>query len=90
MNGEQVVRKRFASEIELKTGVYTALIKYLEEKELISTVPFDASACAGASMDDLDPEKIAEFVRTAKAKRGFPLSDQSNPDVTIQVIGFIG
>lgn len=77
---KEVVRKKFASEIELKTRVYAALIRYLEEKEFIRTGPFDASACAGASLDDLDFEKIAEFVRTAKAKRGFPLSAQSKPD----------
>jgi ATP-dependent DNA helicase RecG len=77
---QEVVRKMFGSEIELKSGVYVSLIKYLEDKEFIRTGPFDASICRSATLDDLDNEKIAEFVRIAKTKRGFPLSDQSAPE----------
>lgn len=77
---QEVVRKMFGSEIELKSGVYVSLIKYLEDKEFIRTGPFDASICRSATMEDLDFEKIAEFVRIAKSKRGFPLSDQAAPE----------
>ena len=86
---KEVVRRKFASEDELKAGVYVALIRYLEEKGLIRTGPFDASVCEGATLDDLDPEKIAEFVRMAKAKRGFPLSAESKPEKTLTHLNLI-
>ena len=76
---QEVVRKKFSSDIELKTGVYTALIRYLEQKNLIYSVSFDASNCIFATMDDIDTEKIIEFVRIAKSKRGFPLSIEPSP-----------
>jgi hypothetical protein len=48
------------------------LIHYLEEKEFIRTTPFDATVHTRAVMDDLDRQKITDFVGIAKAKRGFP------------------
>ena len=77
-----VVRKRFASSLELKTAVYVALIRYLEEKEYIRTAPFDATLHARATLEDLDSQKIKEFVGIAGAKRGFPFSSDS-PSETI-------
>ena len=77
-----VVRKRFASPLELKTAVYVSLIRYLEEKEYIRTTPFDATLHTRAVMADLDSQKIAAFVGVARAKRGFPFSVES-PSETI-------
>jgi ATP-dependent DNA helicase RecG len=72
-----VVRKQFASIIELKTAVYASLIHYLEEKEFIRTGPFDAMVCHTATDSDIDFEKVRQFVHIAKAKRAFPLSAES-------------
>lgn len=77
-----VVRKRFASNLELKTAVYVSLIRYLEENEYIRTTPFDATLHTRAVIADLDSEKIAAFVGIASAKRGFPFSAES-PSETI-------
>ncbi|HQP52393.1 MAG TPA: DUF4062 domain-containing protein, partial [Syntrophorhabdaceae bacterium] len=74
-----VVRKRFIDAAELKTAVYAALINLLEEKELIRTGPFDATLCRDATLDDIDPERLQWFVRTAQGKRGFPLSHGDPP-----------
>ncbi len=71
---EVLIRKRFNSVDELKSAVYAALVRYLEEKEIIRVGPFDASFNALAKPNDLDPEKVKQFVRSAKAKRGFPSS----------------
>ncbi|WP_291098296.1 MULTISPECIES: DUF4062 domain-containing protein [unclassified Flavobacterium] len=79
---QRVVRKRFGSMLELKTGVYVSLIRYLEENEYIRTAPFDATLHRSASIADLDAEKIKEFVGIARSKRGFPFSAES-PSVTI-------
>jgi ATP-dependent DNA helicase RecG len=69
----EVVRRRFASIPELTAELYAALVQYLEDHELIRTGPFDASACAGATVADLDPDRIATFLARARAARGFPL-----------------
>ena len=69
-----VVRNKFTSASELKTAVYASLVKLLEDKELIRSGPFDATICKGATLDDIEPERIEWFVQTAQSKRGFPLS----------------
>ncbi len=73
----EVVRKRFSSVSELKAGVYAALIKFLEEKEIIRTGPFDASSCFSARLEDIDADKIISFISLAKTNRGFPLAHES-------------
>lgn len=73
------MRKKFSSVDELRTVVYASLVRYLEEKEIIRTGPFDATLSEKADIHDIDIEKIQSFVRLAKAKRGFPLSETENP-----------
>ena len=58
--------------------MYAALIQYLEEHDLIRTGPFDSAPCRKAKLDDLDEDKIALFVRSAKKSRGFPLAENSS------------
>lgn len=76
----EVIRKKFASSSELKTAVYASMVRYLEEKDHIRTGPFDASPCINATLEDIDSEKIKEFILLAKSKRGFPLPATSDPD----------
>jgi len=71
--GINLVRKRFNSGDDLRSGVYVSLVNYLKEKEIIRTVPFDAAVNESATMEDLEEDKIREFVHIARAKRGFPL-----------------
>jgi len=73
-----LVRKHFSSIISLKTAVYNALIKYLEEKEIIRTLPFDASVHQQSEISDLDKDRIVEFVKLARSKRGFSLHENSD------------
>jgi len=70
-----LIRKQFSSTHELKAAVYASLLHYLEEKEIIRTVPFDASTDSKSSISDLEPEKITDFVRIARSKRGFKLQE---------------
>ena len=74
---QEILRKKFSDLSELKTAVYSSLVRYLEEKELIRTGPFDASICATADVSDLEAEKIVRFTTIAKSKRGFPLRPES-------------
>lgn len=71
---QSVVRKTFSSYEELQEAVYDSLIRYLEENDYIRKLPFDASICHGATIDDIDCAKLEHFVMLAKAHRGFPLS----------------
>ena len=72
-----VVRKEFSSFSDLKVSVYTSLVRYLEENGYIRTSPFDATFNKKASMDDLNVQKIKDFVVVTRRKRGFPLSEDA-------------
>ena len=70
---EDVVRKGFVGYDDLRTAVYAALAKCLEDKGFINVLPFDASKTAGVTMKDLSVAKMRDFIRTAREKRQFPL-----------------
>lgn len=78
--GGELIRRRFTTTAELIGGVYASLVQYLEQRELIRNEPFDASACRGASLPDLDPERMVWFLREARRARGFPLSENAASD----------
>ena len=80
---QTVVRKQFNSLMELKTAVYTSLVRYLEEIEYIHTSPFDATLNRIATLADLYTHKISEFVVVAKKKRAFPLPVESSPETVL-------
>lgn len=71
---QSVVRKKFVSYEDLRSGVYAALVRYLEEKEIIRMLPFDATYHLTAKLEDIDENKVEQFVDLAQRKRGFPLS----------------
>ena len=75
---QSVVRKMFVSFLDLKTSVYAALIRYLEEKEYIRLSPFDATFNSTATLDDLEEDKIREFVYIAARKRAFPFEVEAD------------
>jgi predicted HTH transcriptional regulator len=47
--------------------------KWLDDRQLIRSGPFDASPCPQASLADLDAERMAWFIDRARQVRGFPL-----------------
>lgn len=65
----QLVRKSFADYEELRTAVYSSLVRYLEEKEILRKLPFDATAAQRATWDDIDPQKVRTFIEKAREKR---------------------
>ena len=77
---QEIVRKTFVDMEGLRTSVYASLIRYLEEKEYIRWRPFDASNDNGATLADLDEEKMKNFIYMARSKRNFPLPLDTAPE----------
>ena len=71
---QDVVRKSFETYEELRTAVYSSLIRFLEEKEYLRLFPWDATYHRTATMDDIDPEKVKSFVALARERRNFKLA----------------
>lgn len=63
---QDIVRKTFVDIEGLRTSVYASLIRYLEEKEYIRWRPFDASNDNGATLADLDEDKMRNFIYMAQ------------------------
>ena len=74
-----IVRKTFVDVEGLRTSVYASLVRYLEEKEYIRWQPFDAAFDTNATLEDLDEDKMSEFIRMARKKRDFPLPLDATP-----------
>ena len=78
--GNELIRRRFNSMAELRSGVYSALVQLLDDQDLIRNLPFDASRNPKASIGDLDPRKMSRFIRAARQARGFPIQEGATPE----------
>jgi len=76
--GDQLIRRRFAHTPELLAAVNASLVEHLARTGALRTGPFDASACPGATLADLSPDKLALFLARAQSQRGFAL-DPATP-----------
>ena len=72
--GEQVIRRRVATLPELTASVYASLVEYLERHGELRTLPFDASACGNAKLDDISDDRVRWFLTQAR-QRQYPLAD---------------
>ena len=80
--GSQLVRRRFINGADLIGSVYASLVEHLEKIGHLNQVPWDARTARNATLDDLDTERIARFVRRANYARNFPLT----PDAEIREV----
>jgi predicted HTH transcriptional regulator len=76
--GAQLIRRRFSDLLDLTAALYAALVEYLERSGDLRTLPFDASACPKATINDLPQEKIRWFLEAAKRERNYPLSAKTS------------
>ena len=72
--GEQLIRRRFTGITELNAAVYASLVEHLERTGRLRTGPFDATACPGATLADLDPARVDAFLSRAQATRDYALA----------------
>jgi predicted HTH transcriptional regulator len=75
---KELIRRAFSEIEELKTEVYSSLVRYLEEQELLRLLPFDAAINKYATINDIDERKVKEFVRVAQIKRSFPFDETAD------------
>ena len=64
-----VTRKMFSDFDSLRLGVYSALVRQLEQSGYVRTTPFDASYDTGLTVEDVEDMKVAEFFRRARAAK---------------------
>ncbi len=78
------VQKELSYRVFSNPSVLVSLVKqslyaYLKYKGIIQALSFDEMTRDDASMADIDAKKIKDFLHQARQKRGFPLSEDSDP-----------
>ena len=78
------VQKELSYRVFSNPSVLVSLVKqslyaYLKYKGIIQALSFDEKTRDDASMADIDENKIKDFLHQARQKRGFPLSEDSDP-----------
>ena len=85
----ELVRRRFNAPVDLVAGLYAALVEYLEARELLRWGPFDATPCTEAALDDLDRDRMAWFVGTARGARQFPLAEGAPAEALLEHLNLL-
>jgi ATP-dependent DNA helicase RecG len=75
----QLTRRRFVDIADLTGKVYASLIRHLESRGVLPNRPFHAAACPGATLRDIDPDRIALFLQQAREERQLALDPKSTP-----------
>ena len=68
------MRRRFGDVPELTANIYASLVDELVRRGKLVTRPFDAAACSGARIADLNQSKIRWFLATARRERQYALA----------------
>ena len=69
----------FSNPSVLVSLVKQALYEYLKYKGIIQELSFDEQVRYDAKMEEIDPDKVREFIKKARKKRGFPLAEDTTP-----------
>ena len=69
----------FSNPSVLVSLVKQALYEYLKFKGIIQELSFDEQVRYDAKMEEIDPDKVREFIKKARKKRGFPLAEDTTP-----------
>ena len=75
--GAQLIRRRFTGISDLNAALYASLVDYLESRGTIQDRPFEERPCPGATLDDMEADAIAGFVRRARSERQFPVPERT-------------
>jgi len=75
--GAQVVWHGFSGIPDLTAALYSSLVEHLDRTGRLQTLPFDAAACEGATMEDISLEKLRWLLGNARRERGYVLSEKT-------------
>jgi len=75
--GSQLIRRRFTTVSDLTAAIYASLVDHLESCGVIQSRPFEERPCPDATLDDLNDQAVANFVRLARLERQFPLPEKA-------------
>lgn len=75
--GAQLIRRRFVGIADLTAALYASLVEYLESRGAIQDRAFEERLCPDATLDDIDADAVAAFVRRARYERQFPLPESA-------------
>lgn len=85
----QLVRRRFSDTHDLISELYASLVEFLATSGALQTLPFDASPCPGAKLNDISDEKLKWFLRQARQERNFPLAESSTVRQTFEHLNLL-
>ena len=74
----QITRRTFAGITDLNGQLYSSLIKYLEDQQIISVRPLE-ERLSGRKITDLDKETIRKFIAKAVAARRVGFDETTKP-----------
>lgn len=84
-----LVRRRFETTTELKAAVYASLVEFLESRNAVYRGRFDEAPCEDATLDDLDRQRMVQFIRTARRVRQFPLAEDVSPQTFLEHVDLL-
>lgn len=74
---KDVVRRSFRAYKDLQIGVYEALVRYMQDNDILRDGRFDERLHASATLKDIDQDAVRLFIRNAVDKRSFPLKENA-------------
>lgn len=77
--GEELIRKRYRTIPELTAALYASLVSHLAATGAVSSRPFDAAACPGASLSDVSEDRLRWFLERARSQRRYSVP----PDTSV-------
>lgn len=75
---QKLIRRRFDGPQDLTKAVHASLIQILRESGVIQDLPFDECIQSQASLDDLNPETVSQFLRSARNHRQLPIPETAS------------
>ena len=86
---QDIVRKTFIDTDSLRYAVYSALVRYLQDREYIHSKPFDATPVYEATLEDIDEDAVLSFLYAARRRRGFALSEGASVVDVLRHLGLM-
>jgi len=80
----ELIYRRFDEWDDLLTNVYASLDRILATERAYRQLPFDASICERATLDDIDPAKIRWFTGKAIAVRNWRIPADAAAETVLQ------